>query len=147
VRRLVIAYAAGALFAAGLAVSGMTHPAKVLAFLDVSGHWDPSLALVMGAALAVFIPGYRLVRRRETPVYGERFAVPPETPIDPQLVGGAVVFGIGWGLVGFCPGPALASLAAGSTSAWLFVAGMVVAMGGYERVRAWSTSRAAARAT
>ena len=141
--RLLVAFVSGALFACGLALSGMTDPAKVIAFLDVTGRWDPSLALVMGGALAVFVPGYRLVRRRPLPVYGERFAVPAETPLDGQLVGGAALFGVGWGLVGLCPGPAVASLASGSLSAWLFVAGMLGAMLGYERVRAARSARLA----
>jgi uncharacterized membrane protein YedE/YeeE len=140
----VIAFVAGIVFAVGLALSGMTDPAKVTAFLDVTGRWDPSLALVMGGAIGVFLPGWRLLRRRRSPVYGERFAVPRETPIDAQLVGGAAVFGVGWGLVGMCPGPAIASLAAGSPAAWFFVAGMIASMIAYERVRATATRAAIA---
>jgi uncharacterized membrane protein YedE/YeeE len=135
VRTLVVAFVAGLVFAGGLALSGMTDPAKVIGFLDVTGSWDPSLALVMGGALAVFVPGFRLLRRRAAPVFAPRFMLPRETPIDAQLVGGAAVFGIGWGLVGLCPGPAVASLAAGSPAAWFFVVGMVAALAGYERVR------------
>jgi uncharacterized protein len=143
-RTIVIAFAAGIVFAVGLAVSGMTDPAKVTAFLDFTGAWDPSLALVMGGAIGVFLPGYRLLRRRRAPVYGERFVLPRETPIDAQLVGGAAVFGVGWGLVGMCPGPAIASLGAGSPSAWMFAGGMVLSMAAYERVRSLATRPAVA---
>lgn len=141
-RQPLVAFAAGTLFALGLALAGMTNPTKITAFLDVTGHWDPSLALVMVGAIGVYLPGYRWIRRRRAPLLGSRFAVPAESPIDAQLVAGAAVFGVGWGLVGMCPGPAVASLAAGSPAAWLFVAGMVVAMAAYERVRAWSARSA-----
>lgn len=105
------ALAAGLLFGLGLAVSQMANPAKVLAFLDLAGRWDPSLALVMAGALAVTIPGYRLVLRRPKPVLAAKFGLPTATAIDWRLLAGAAVFGAGWGLVGFCPGPAIASLA------------------------------------
>jgi uncharacterized protein len=136
VSQTLVAFAVGVVFAFGLALSGMTDPGRVTAFLDVTGAWDPTLALVMGGAIGVFLPGYLVVRRRRTPLLATRFALPSETPIDRSLVGGAAIFGVGWGLVGLCPGPAIASLAAGSTAAWLFAGGMVIAMVGYERVRA-----------
>jgi len=105
------ALAAGLLFGLGLAVSQMANPAKVLAFLDLAGKWDPSLALVMAGALAVTIPGYRLVLRRPKPVLAAHFGLPTAKSIDWRLIAGAAIFGAGWGLVGFCPGPAIASLA------------------------------------
>ena len=130
--RLLLALLLGALFAAGLTLAGMTDPAKVIGFLDVGGNWDPSLALVMGAAIAVYMPVYFLVRRRPRPHMGERFAIPAETPIDARLVGGAALFGAGWGLAGFCPGPALAGVATTSIG---FVVGMMAALVAYEAVR------------
>ena len=113
--------AAGTLFGSGLATAQMTNPAKVLAFLDVAGSWDASLALVMGAALAVTTLGTRLARG----------AVGVRTGIDAKLIGGAALFGLGWGLVGLCPGPALAALATGSGRVLLFVVSMVAGMGLY----------------
>lgn len=105
------ALAAGMLFGLGLAISQMANPAKVLGFLDLAGHWDPSLALVMGGALAVTLPGYRLVLRRPKPVLSASFGLPTSRTIDWRLIGGAAIFGVGWGLVGFCPGPAIVSVA------------------------------------
>lgn len=108
-----IAYAAfaGALFGFGLAVSGMTDPDKVLNFLDIAGHWDPSLALVMGGALLVSTPGFLWLRRRGRGLGGVALPAPPPSRIDARLVAGSLLFGIGWGIAGYCPGPALANLA------------------------------------
>jgi uncharacterized membrane protein YedE/YeeE len=125
VARLVVALIAGVIFGAGLAVSHMTNPAKVLAFLDVAGAWDPTLAFVMGGALAVTAAGYRLVLRREHPVLDVSFHVPTRRDVDARLIGGAAVFGLGWGLAGFCPGPALAALASGNSFAFVFAAALV----------------------
>jgi uncharacterized membrane protein YedE/YeeE len=123
---LVTALASGALLALGLLVSGMTDPAKILGFLDVtSGHWDPSLAFVMGGALLVHAPIVRLVRARPAPLFDARFHWPRATRIDLPLVLGAALFGVGWGLTGYCPGPALVS-AAGGASILIFLAAMVV---------------------
>ena len=108
-RPALFAAAAGLLFGLGLAVSGMAYPEKVLAFLDPLGAWDPSLALVMGGALVVSIPGFALVRRRGRAVCGT-LQLPSAKSVDRDLVIGAVLFGIGWGLAGYCPGPALAGL-------------------------------------
>jgi len=116
---------AGAVFALGLAVGGMTVPAKVTGFLDVGGAWDPSLAFVMAAAIAVYLPILRIVRARSRPVLDERFHWPTARGIDLRLVTGSAIFGIGWGLSGYCPGPALASLVGGASSALVFVAAMV----------------------
>jgi uncharacterized membrane protein YedE/YeeE len=118
---------AGALFGLGLAVSGMTQPGKVIGFLDFTGHWNPSLAFVMGGALAVFAPAYFWVRRRRTkPYLGDRFDVPTKTEITPQLGLGAAIFGAGWGVAGFCPGTAITALPTGSVSVLLLVVGVFV---------------------
>jgi hypothetical protein len=117
---------AGILFGLGLAVSQMINPAKVLGFLDIAGRWDPSLALVMAGALAVTFAGFRLTLRRPASVLGGRFQLPGARDIDWRLIGGAALFGIGWGMVGFCPGPALASMAYGIRESFIFVAAMLV---------------------
>ncbi len=124
--RLHLALAAGAVFGAGLSVSHMVDPQKVLAFLDVTGRWDPSLALVMAAALAVTGVGYRLAWRSERPALAPRFELPTRRDVDARLVGGAALFGLGWGIAGFCPGPALASVAAPEAGTLVFVAALVV---------------------
>lgn len=107
---LLIALLTGVLFGLGLAISGMIDPAKVLNFLDLAGHWDPTLAFVMGGAVMVSLPAYQLARRRTRPLLAPTFRLPPNTPIDRRLLIGAAVFGIGWGIGGFCPGPAVAAL-------------------------------------
>lgn len=127
--RILAALAAGALFGTGLILSGMANPAKVLAFLDVAGDWDPSLAFVMGGAIPVAALGFALGRRRAAPLCAAGFAPPPRGLVDARLLGGAVLFGLGWGLAGFCPGPALASLGFAGWQAWLFVAAMLGGMG------------------
>nr|AMK59620.1 putative transporter component YeeE/YedE family [uncultured bacterium UPO76] len=124
----------GAIFGAGLALSGMTNPAKVLAFLDVFGAWDPTLAVVMASALAVSAAGYVLAQRRDRTWLGEALLIPTRRDIDGSLVGGAALFGVGWGLVGLCPGPALASLSRGSFEVGLFVAAMLAGVVGYRVV-------------
>jgi hypothetical protein len=128
VRALVTAYVAGLLFAVGLATGGMTQPAKVLAFLDVAGAWDPSLALVMVGAIAVHAAAYRAIRRRPSPLFAATFAIPARTDVDLRLIAGAACFGVGWGLAGYCPGPALTALAGTARETLVFVAGMVAAM-------------------
>lgn len=115
---------AGAIFGLGLAVSGMTKPSKVIAFLDVTGAWDASLAFVMGGAIAVHAVALRLVLARKSPVFGQRFDLPTRKDIDVRLVLGAAIFGVGWGLGGFCPGPGLVTAASGSLSAILFAVGL-----------------------
>lgn len=145
-RALVVSWAAGLLFAVGLAIGGMTRPAKVLAFLDLAGKWDPSLAFVMAGAIAVHALAYRLVRRRRTPFFAASFALPPRSDVDPSLVAGALCFGVGWGLAGYCPGPALTGLASGAVPTCVFVAGMVLGMAAHGwRVR--RTAMPAGRAT
>ncbi|MEM6956312.1 MAG: DUF6691 family protein [Myxococcota bacterium] len=114
-----VAFIAGLVFAAGLALGGMTLPSKVIGFFDFSdgfASWDPSLAFVMGGGLLVFMPVLRLAQRRGRPIFGDRFRLPTRTDIDLRLIGGAALFGIGWGLAGYCPGPALASAGYALTS-------------------------------
>ena len=124
----LVSLLAGLLFGAGLALGGMTDPGKVIAFLDVSGQWDPSLGFVMGSALLVTFPVFAWVRRAGRPLLAERFQLPTRKDIDPQLLIGAALFGIGWGIAGLCPGPAIANLAAGSFEILLFVAAMIGGM-------------------
>ncbi len=126
--RIVSATASGLLFGLGLTISHMIDPAKVLGFLDIAGDWDPSLALVMLGALVVAAPGYVIARRFRRPLYAETFALPVKTEVDRRLVAGALLFGGGWGLVGYCPGPALASIGFGSGKTLLFVAAMLLGM-------------------
>lgn len=131
----VVSLLCGLIFGAGLAISGMTNPAKVLAFLDVAGAWDPTLALVMGGALVVSAGGYAVARRRAAPLLGGAFDVPTRQDLDPKLIGGAALFGVGWGLVGLCPGPALANLLRGSVEVAIFVGAMLVGVAAYR----WAT--------
>ena len=130
-RRLIVAVACGLLFGAGLVVSDMINPARVLAFLDVTGAWDPSLAFVMGGALIPSSIAYLFRRRMAAPVAAPEFQVPEVRRIDRPLILGAVLFGLGWGLVGLCPGPALAALTTGAWQVFVFVAAMLVGMGVY----------------
>ncbi len=118
----------GLLFGLGLLLSGMTDPAKVLGFLDLFGLWDPSLALVMGGAIGVGFFAFAFIKQRTTNLLGGALHLPKATQIDRRLLIGGLVFGIGWGLAGFCPGPALVSTAAGEIKALVFVAAMVVGM-------------------
>lgn len=126
---MLSAFAAGLLFGLGLIVSQMVNPAKVLAFLDVTGAWDPSLAFVMVGAIAASAVGYVLAKRHSETALGENLEIPSRRDFDARLVGGAVLFGVGWGLVGVCPGPALAILPIGLWQASIFVAAMLVGMG------------------
>lgn len=123
--RLTYALIAGLVFGIGIALSGMMNPAKVLNFFDLAGHWDPSLAFVMGGALIVTFFGYRLVWRRKAPLFGGRFQIPGATEIDAKLIGGAALFGVGWGIAGFCPGAALPALGTGRWEVALFVASVI----------------------
>jgi uncharacterized membrane protein YedE/YeeE len=123
---LFTAFIAGALFGIGLTISEMINPARVIGFLDVTGRWDPTLALVMGGALAVTMPLFPLVLRRNRPVWSGQFYLPVKSEIDRPLVLGAAIFGVGWGLAGFCPGPALAAMASGIPSVYVFVIAMVL---------------------
>jgi uncharacterized membrane protein YedE/YeeE len=133
-KRLAVAFACGVLFALGLAVSGMTHPTKVLAFLDFAGAWDPSLALVMAGGVLVNVLLFRVAFRRGAPLLASAFALPAKRAIDARLVGGAAVFGVGWGLGGFCPGPAVVSVAGGAAPVIVLVVAMVGGMALHDRV-------------
>lgn len=129
---------AGTLFGLGLVISGMANPQKVIGFLDVAGDWDPTLALVMGGALLVTIPAFRLIFKRSRPILADDFDLPKKNAIDPRLVGGSVLFGVGWGLSGFCPGPAVVALVpaftAGLTPVFVFFAAMIAGMALYKRI-------------
>ncbi len=127
--RIVGALAIGLLFGVGVSVSGMINPAKVLGFLDFAGNWDPTLGLVMLGALIAAVPGYALARRLDAPLSNARFQIPTTRHIDLPLVAGALMFGVGWGLVGFCPGPAIAAVATGLQDVLIFFAAMVAGMG------------------
>lgn len=124
----VTAFLSGALFAAGLTLGGMTQPEKVTGFLDVTGAWDPSLAFVMMGAVGLNVVLFRFVLRRTGPVFGGIFQLPSRKDVDGRLVAGAAIFGAGWGLGGYCPGPGLVSLAAGRLPALVFVLAMAAGM-------------------
>jgi uncharacterized membrane protein YedE/YeeE len=124
-RTIVAAAASGALFGVGLALSAMTDRQVVLGFLDFAGAWNPTLAFVMGGALAVTLPAFRAVLKRPAPALGGFFRVPAGEAIDAKLLAGAAIFGVGWGLAGFCPGPVLVGAAAGLADAWVFVPAMI----------------------
>ena len=144
------AFLAGVTFGIGLIVSGMVNPAKVLGFLDLAGRWDPSLALVMVGAIAVGVPGFFIAGRRQATLLGTPLLLPTTRALDARLVTGSVLFGVGWGLAGFCPGPALVALGAGYGKAVVFVAAMIAGMAVFEiveRARATLTQSAAAKAT
>ncbi|MEL7213563.1 MAG: DUF6691 family protein [Pseudomonadota bacterium] len=124
--RLVLGYLVGLIFGTGILISGMANPAKVLNFFDIFGTWDPSLAFVMGGALAVTFLGYRFVLRRTAPVGDAKFHLPSKRDIDLPLVAGSATFGVGWGIAGFCPGGALPALGTGNTAVLIFVAALVM---------------------
>ena len=126
--RTLAAILSGLLFGAGLVVSDMINPARVLAFVDITGEWDPSLAFVMGGALIPSYFAYLIRKRRFMPAFDDRFYVPEHGRVDRALIGGAVLFGLGWGLVGLCPGPAIAALTTGRWEAALFVVAMLAGM-------------------
>jgi len=130
--RYLIALASGLIFGLGLIASGMTNPAKVKGFLDLFGAWDPSLALVMGGAISVGVIAFALTKRRSRSWTGDPFEIPAETLIDRRLIAGGLLFGVGWGIAGFCPGPALVSLASGLPAAWIFVPAMLTGMLAYD---------------
>ena len=125
---LVAAFVGGAVFAVGLVLAGMTQPSKVIGFLDVGGAWDPTLAFVMAGAIASHVAGLWLTSRRTAPLFAADFSAPNRNDINASLVLGAAVFGIGWGLVGYCPGPALVSLGSGADTALVFVAAATAGM-------------------
>ena len=133
-RNALAAYAVGFIFAIGLGLSGMTQPQKVLGFLDLFGQWDPSLIFVMGGAVSVHFVTYRLIRRRPSPLFDSKWHVPTSRAVTGRLVIGSVLFGIGWGIAGFCPGPALTSLSTMTLKPWVFVGALLVGMLIYQGV-------------
>ncbi len=141
-----VAFVVGLIFALGLGVAGMMMPAKVMGFLDITGDWDLSLALVMVGAIAVHTVFYRIVRGRLSPLLGGKFQIPTRTDLDARLLVGSAMFGAGWGLAGFCPGPALASVAGGSGVVLLFGGSMVLGMWLFGLWDAQTKTKAAAAA-
>jgi len=142
--RISFAALAGMLFGLGLAISGMVNPAKVLGFLDVAGNWDPTLAFVMLGALGVTAPAFYIILKRPAPWFAARFELSTRKDIEPRLVSGAALFGIGWGLAGLCPGPAVTDLITINGSVALFVAAMLAGMLLHDRMSAHWQSRFAA---
>lgn len=129
----------GLLFGAGIALSGMINPAKVLNFFDVAGTWDPSLAFVMAGGVLTAMIGYRLIfKNHSAPLFDSKFHLPTKTDIDAPLVAGSAVFGVGWGLAGFCPGGSIPALGLGEPQAFVFVAGMLVGLGATKLLRSRS---------
>jgi len=132
--KMLVNLFAGTLFGLGLSISGMVNPAKVIGFLDFAGDWDPTLALVFGGALLVAIPTFRLTFRRQHPVLEEDFELPSKDSVDARLLAGSAIFGVGWGLAGFCPGPSVTALASGLLPVFAFVAAMIAGMALYKWV-------------
>jgi uncharacterized protein len=128
VSKIFAALGCGFIFGLGLAISGMMNPARVIGFLDVAGSWDPTLAFVMGGALLVAVPAYRLILGRGHPALAGGFSLPANTRLDTPLILGSALFGVGWGLVGFCPGPAVAAVVTGLPAVLGFVASMLAGM-------------------
>ena len=134
--RSVVAFIAGLVFGLGLLLSGMADPAKVLGFLDLAGPWDPSLALVMAGAVGIGVVAFALARRRSRSLFGDAMQLPTKRAIDRRLIAGSLLFGAGWGLAGFCPGPAIVALGLGNGKAVVFVAAMLAGMGLFELIEA-----------
>jgi uncharacterized membrane protein YedE/YeeE len=130
----IFAFVAGLVFGLGLIVAGMANPAKILGFLDIAGKWDPSLAFVMAGAIAVGLVAFALAGRRTTSALGLPMRLPTARTVDVRLVGGSLLFGIGWGLAGFCPGPAIVALGAGYVKAGVFVFAMLLGMGAFDLI-------------
>ena len=139
--RLTTAFIIGLIFGVGISLSGMANPAKVLNFFDIAGTWDPSLALVMGGALATAFVGYRLVFRRPAPVLDGGFHLPTATVIDARLIGGSALFGVGWGISGFCPGGALPALGTGGGDVFAFVAALIAGLFIARALQSWQATR------
>ncbi len=135
--RNLLALLAGVVFGIGLIVAQMVNPVKVIGFLDIAGAWDPSLALVMGAAVLVGLPTFWYAKTRAQSLSGDAFQWPSSRVIDRRLIGGSLAFGAGWGLAGLCPGPALVTAASGNLMAILFVAAMLVGFFGFAQIEQW----------
>jgi hypothetical protein len=129
--QIIASLIAGTLMGAGLMISGMMNPNKVLSFLDIFGNWDPTLIFVMGGAIFAALPGFWLSRRLTKPLLANNFQLPDKKNFDRGLVGGAAIFGVGWGLVGLCPGPAISAITTGSPQVIVFVISMTVGMAFY----------------
>jgi len=140
---IITAAAAGLVFGLGILISGMANPAKVLNFFDVAGTWDPSLAFVMGGALITTFIGYRVVLARRSPLLAERFHLPTRSDIDVPLIAGSAIFGVGWGIAGFCPGGALPAVTTGNTAVLTFVAALLAGMIAVRLLRSVSGRRIA----
>ncbi len=146
-KQRIVAFGSGLLFAVGLVVGGMTQPKKIVDFLDFFGSWDPSLAFVMGGALLVNLVAYRWTRDESEPVVGQQFYIPQRNDIDWKLIGGGVLFGVGWGLGGFCPGPGITALASLQAPVFGFVGGMIGGVLIYKAVDRYILSAGAAATT
>lgn len=140
--KALISFISGVVFALGLGISGMTQPSKVIGFLDFAGAWDASLALVMIGAIAVYFVAFRMSRTMRAPLLAPRFWIPQRSDLDAQLILGAAIFGAGWGLGGFCPGPAITSLASGALPVVVFVVAMATGIYLHSMLRSHSRSRA-----
>lgn len=139
--RLLISYLIGLVFGLGISISGMANPAKVLNFFDLAGTWDPSLAFVMGGALIVTFIGYRFVLKRPAPLLATRFQLPTRRDLDLPLIAGSTVFGIGWGIAGFCPGGALPALGTGRVEVFIFIAALLLGVFAAKMLQAVFRSR------
>ena len=132
--RLLTYFLSGFLFAIGLGISGMTNPNKVSGFLNLAGNWDPSLLMVMAGAVTTYFSGFMIISKRTKPVFEEKFLIPDRRDFDRNLLIGSALFGLGWGLVGFCPGPALVSLVSGHSAVVQFVLAMGIGMFGFDTI-------------
>jgi uncharacterized membrane protein YedE/YeeE len=141
--RLVSTYLIGLIFGVGISISGMANPAKVLNFFDIAGTWDPSLVFVMGGAVVVAFLGYKIVLRRPVPMLDAKFHLPDNPRIDARLLGGSALFGVGWGIAGFCPGGALPALGTGQIDVFVFVAALIAGIFAAKGLMALTHARAA----
>jgi len=144
--KLIYSYLSGLIFGIGISISGMANPTKVLNFFDVAGTWDPSLAFVMGGALVVTFIGYRFVLKRPAPLMSASFQLPTRRDLDLSLIGGSALFGIGWGIAGFCPGGALPALGTGQADVYIFVAALILGIFAANFLRSSFANRANAQA-
>ncbi len=145
-KRVAVAVISGLVFGLGLSISGMVNPAKILGFLDIAGNWDPSLGIVLAAAVGTTVLIFRLVLKRDTPLLDNQFHLPARTDVDSMLVLGAAIFGVGWGISGFCPGPAYTTLLQGRWETWIFFAAMIAGMASFRFGSAFVAGRRDRRA-